>query len=341
VKAGFIFLLGLYASHALTAPPEDLATEARRAAALLALHQQTPGYWLTAHTPGPRFERPLSEMNTFLTPMIADLLAPVTAADGRGPNMYQARKHLTSQIEDTGLVRYHGRPDIPLSQRTSCVITPDADDTALTWRIAPAANRTLLQKALATLFQYRRPDGLYRTWLAPRDHFQCIDDTGVDPNPADVVIQMHLLMFLANANPPESRALCAALQRTIAEDRIWVYYEVAPLIPILRQVDMAKAGCPLLIPPRRLKTNVAGQDAWIAAGLALSRLSGESGGRPAASEIMALLRQLAKDDFAAIRRSPPLLYHNDMTARNSRFYWSEDFGYALWLRLHFETLQHG
>jgi hypothetical protein len=341
VKAGFIFLFGLYASHARTATSEDLATEARRAAALLATHQQTPGYWLTAHTPSPRFERPLSEMNTFLTSMIADLLAPVTATDGLGPNMSQARTHLTSQIEDTGLVRYHGRPDIPVSQRTSCVITPDEDDTALAWRIAPAANRTLLEKALATLFQYRRPDGLYRTWLAPRDRFQCIDDTGGDPNPADVVIQMHVLMFLAKAKPPEGQALCAALQRTIAEDRIWVYYEVAPLIPILRQADLAKAGCPLLIPPRRLKTNVPGQDAWIAAGSALSRLLGENSGRPAASEITALLRQLAKDDFAAIRRSPPLMYHNDTTARNSRFYWSEDFGYALWLRLHFETFHPG
>jgi len=152
---------------------------------------------------------------------------------------------------------------------------------------------------------------------------------------------MHLLLFLAKANPPESRALCAALQRTITEDRIWVYYEVAPLIPILRQVDLAKAGCPLQIPPSRLKTTVPGQDAWIAAGLGLSRLLGENGGRPAASEITALLRQLAKDDFAAIRHSPPLLYHNDMTAKNSRFYWSEDFGYALWLRLHFETLHRG
>jgi hypothetical protein len=339
--AGFIFWLGLYASHALAAPSEDLATEARRAAALLASHQQTPGYWLTTHTPSPNFERPLSEMNTFLTAMIADLLAPVTGADGLGPNMSRARQHLSSQIEDTGLVRYHGRPDIPVSQRTSCVITPDADDTALTWRIAPAADRTLLQRALATLDQYRRPDGLYRTWLAPRDQFQCIDDTGGDPNPADAVIQMHLFMFLAQAKPPESRALCAALQKTITEDRIWVYYEVAPLIPILRQADVAKAGCPLVIPPGRLKPTVPGQDTWIAAGTALSRLVVKNGGRPAASEIMALLRQLAQDDFAEIRRSPPLLYHNDMTARNSRFYWSEDFGYALWLRLHFETLHRG
>jgi hypothetical protein len=32
-----------------------------------------------------------------------------------------------------------------------------------------------------------------------------------------------------------------------------------------------------------------------------------------------------------------MLYHNDLTASTSRFYWSEDFGYALWLRLYLEN----
>jgi hypothetical protein len=31
---------------------------------------------------------------------------------------------------------------------------------------------------------------------------------------------------------------------------------------------------------------------------------------------------------------PPLLYHNDLSASVKRFYWSEDVGYALWLRLY-------
>jgi hypothetical protein len=42
---------------------------------------------------------------------------------------------------------------------------------------------------------------------------------------------------------------------------------------------------------------------------------------------------VAADDFVVIRRSPPLLYHNDLTATVPRYYWSEDVGYALWLRL--------
>jgi hypothetical protein len=54
------------------------------------------------------------------------------------------------------------------------------------------------------------------------------------------------------------------------------------------------------------------------------------------AETRALLTQLARDDFAALRENPPLLYHNDLTASVRRYYWSEDVGYALWLRLHEE-----
>ena len=50
--------------------------------------------------------------------------------------------------------------------------------------------------------------------------------------------------------------------------------------------------------------------------------------------IRGLLARIGSDDFAQLRRSPPLLYHNDLSATVSRFYWSEDFGYALWLRLY-------
>jgi hypothetical protein len=47
------------------------------------------------------------------------------------------------------------------------------------------------------------------------------------------------------------------------------------------------------------------------------------------------------DDFAFVREFPPLMYHNDLTASVRRFYWSEDFGYALWLRLYAESERRG
>ena len=60
------------------------------------------------------------------------------------------------------------------------------------------------------------------------------------------------------------------------------------------------------------------------------------GAVPDAVLIRAVLRELARDDFALIRTDPPLLYHNDLTATVDRYYWSEDAGYALWLRLYDE-----
>ena len=60
---------------------------------------------------------------------------------------------------------------------------------------------------------------------------------------------------------------------------------------------------------------------------------------PSSTAVLDLLRALSSDGFASLHRSPPLLYHNDMTASVPRFYWSEEFGYALWLRLYFANLR--
>jgi len=347
---GEVHVLGWRRILVRAAPPpgpgrsDDLAGAARRAAALLAERQQPAGYWLTSYTGAPRFAEPRREMNTFLTAMIVDLLtpvapvAPVAAASGGGlgEDLERARRHLAGQIEASGLVRYHGRPDSPTIPALGCVITPDADDTALAWRIAAGGERARLPAALAVLERYRTGDGLYRTWLAPRDRYQCIDP-GKDPNPADVGIQMHVLLLLAQADPPAARALCGALARAAGEDRVWVYYQVAPLVPMLRQADLRQAGCPLRLPASRLRTRVPGQEVWIAAAGQLQRFLDPGLPAPGAAATLALLQTLAADDFSAVRRSPPLLYHNDLTASTPRFYWSEDFGYALWLRLYLEN----
>ena len=69
----------------------------------------------------------------------------------------------------------------------------------------------------------------------------------------------------------------------------------------------------------------------------MRRLVADSASRPDANARRAiddLLARLGSDDFALLRRTPPLLYHNDLSATVSRFYWSEDAGYALWLRLY-------
>jgi hypothetical protein len=189
---------------------------------------------------------------------------------------------------------------------------------------------------LATLNRYRTPEGLYRTWLAPRDLYQCIDP-GKDPDPADVVIQMHVLMLLAKADPPAAHELCRALERTMTADRIWVYYRGAPIIPILRQADLQRAACVLELPPSRLQPTSPDQAVWVTAAQMLRSLTSAGRPAPASVAVIELLRRLSRDDFRVVRESPPLLYHNDLTASVPRFYWSEEMGYALWLRLYFEN----
>lgn len=304
----------------------DLDDGFRTAAARLREHQQGPGYWLTAYTSAARFQAPRPEMNTFLTALLLDLLDPLAATGGLDDSLRRARQHLTSQIEAGGLVRYHGLPDAPGIGTLGCAITPDTDDTALVWRVAPDHDRRRLPAALATIDRYRTREGLYRTWLAPREAYQCLDPGG-DPNPADLTIQMHLLLLLAKERQPAGRALCAALRPVVDQDRVWVYYRMAPLVPILRRTDLQRAGCELKLPESRLRTPVPGQEIWVSAVRLLTRAPAD------AAEIQAVLRQLAQDDFALLRKNPPLLYHNDLTATVPRYYWSEDVGYALWLRL--------
>jgi hypothetical protein len=326
------------------AADEELDDAFRTAAARLRAHQQGPGYWLTAHTTGTRFEGARPEMNTYLTALLVDLLDPLAATGGLGDTLQRARQHLTSQIEAGGLVRYHGLPDAPgIIGTLGCAITPDTDDTALVWRLAPDQDRGRLPAALATLDQYRTREGLYRTWLAPREAYQCLDP-GSDPNPTDIAIQMHLLLLLAEVQPPAARSLCEALRPVVDQDRVWVYYRMAPLVPMLRLADLQRAGCALELPESRMRTPVPGQEIWVSVVRRLGR-AGSPGGPPAGAaekaEIQAVLRQLARDDFALLRKSPPLLYHNDLTASVPRYYWSEDAGYALWLRLYDEYAHPG
>ncbi|HEY6929001.1 MAG TPA: hypothetical protein VJA66_04930 [Thermoanaerobaculia bacterium] len=341
-------LLGFFLSSVLVfakepdRPPEDdLAAAARTASDVIRTHQKPEGYWLTWYTSAARFQDPKPEMNTYLTSVMTDLMSPIAEATGLTEVVLRARKHLTEQIESTGLVRYHGRPvSASISAGLGCVITPDSDDTVLVWKIAPASDPGLLQRAIEVLKRYRTPEGLYQIWLAPRSEFSCIDP-GSDPNPPDAGVQLHAYLLLARADPPAARALCGAMKKTIGEERLWVYCKVAPLESLLRRAEVRRAGCVLKIPETRLVTTVAGQDVWLDAARVLERLTNPGGPRPKVSDVAALLRTLARDRFSAVRKSPPLLYHNDFTAGVSRFYWSEDFGYALWLRIYAESARNG
>ena len=314
-----------------------LAAMAERAASLLREHQSEYGFWLTTHTTGLRYEAPQQEMNTFLTSMLVDLLSPVARQRGLDNVVERARRHLATQIESNGLVRYHGLPEGPTIGTLGCVITPDADDTALAWRIAGlGANDSRQQPMLAELARYRNARGLYRTWLAPQQQYQCINP-GSDPNPTDIAIQMHLYLMLRELDAPAAQNLCDALQRSFWDEEIWVYYAKAPLIPYLRSAELRQLGCALPLPTERLLLLAAEQEIWSDGVRLLAETSTSPPDTNAPQEIRNLLARIGSDDFAQLRRSPPLLYHNDLSASVSRYYWSEDFGYALWLRLYEAT----
>ncbi len=311
-------------------PPDTRHDSVLSRAASLAIErisqrQHSEGYWLTDFTGGTRFERSQRELNTFLNAVMIDLLEPIAEKAGLQGQVRRARLFLASQVEPDGLVRYHGLPDAKTIGTLGCAITPDADDTALAWRIAPPDdNRAGLAAALATLNQYRRADGLYRTWLAPQDRYQCIDP-GQDANPADIAIQMHVLMLLQAFDPAAAKSLCTALQQRLSDDDIWVYYRLTGLMVALREIDI-RAGCPLDLPVSRLRADAAGQGVW------LDLIRGLSGKTKLGAD---MLLEVAANSFALVERSPPLLYHNDLSASVKRFYWSQDFAYALWLRAYF------
>jgi len=191
---------------------------------------------------------------------------------------------------------------------------------------------------LAKLARYRDARGLYRTWLAPQQQYQCIDP-GRDPNPTDIAIQMHVYLMLRELDPPAAQNLCNALQRSFGTEDIWTYYAKAPLVPYLRSAELRQLGCALPLPTERLALPAAGQEIWSEAVRRLVETMASPQDANVRQAIGNLLVRIGSDDFAQLRRSPPLLYHNDLSATVKRFYWSEDFGYALWLRL-YEATRH-
>jgi len=231
-------------------------------------------------------------------------------------------------------VRYHGLPDGPTIGTLGCAITPDADDTALVWRIAGrGASDPRRQPMLDVLANYRDARGFYRTWLAPRKHYRCLDP-GSDPNPTDIAIQLNVYLMLRELDPPSAQALCSNLQRSFRDEDIWVYYAKSALLPYLRVAELRQRGCPLPLPVERLALPVTGQAIWSEAAHWLVEITASPGNTEARQTARRVLAQLGADDFALLRTSPPLLYHNDLSATVRRYYWSEDVGYALWLRLY-------
>ncbi|WP_418147282.1 hypothetical protein ABL850_11140 [Variovorax paradoxus] len=305
-----------------------------RAIEHIAQAQQAPGYWLTSFTGGTLFEQPQPELNTYLNAIMIDLVGPIAHVAQMDKMLARARGFLTRQIESNGLVRYHGRPDGSTIGVLGCAITPDSDDTALVWRVAPSEDRTKLATAMRIMRRFSTDDGLFRTWLAPRSDYRCLDP-GADPNPADIGIQMHIYLLLAQEDPSAAHALCAKLKPRADDGSLWVYYSAAPTVMSLRLAELRRAGCALEVPASRLQPAVPAQAEWAKVASLVVQLQGSAPTTGQKAEATRLLQVLASNEFAALAGNPPLLYHNDMSATVRRFYWSQEVGYALWLRLYY------
>src|SRR5262249_34470322 len=136
--------------------------------------------------------------------------------------------------------------------------------------------------------------------------------------------------------PPAAARLCTALRRRIAEERIWVWYTVAPMLPLVREVDVARAGCSVRVPEARLRMAPPGQERYILYGRVFRDVLQSSDARPLRDQAVAGLRELSANRFETLTRTPPLLYHNALSATPPHYHWSADAGYALWLRLYVE-----
>ena len=296
--------------------------------------QAPEGYWPTPVTVGPRFEHPTNEVNVFTPAVLVDLLGPVAGELGLDSTLRDARAYLRRQIEPTGLVRYHGDPGpVPAAQR-GCELPADVDDTSLVWRIAPRPDPDLLAAARREIHRYRR-DGLYLTWMD--DGYQCFHAryAGTDPNPPDVLVQMHVYLFLAALDSRAAADLCRALQSRVGDPRLWVWYAVAPVLPVAREADMARAGCPVRVPEERLRQGPPGQGRYLALARLLSDL--RAGPTPPWQAVVDALRREVDVGLRAFATTPPLLYHNDLSATPPHYHWSPEVGHALWLRLYVEA----
>ncbi len=327
------------------ADPHRLSERFVQASLALRADQNAEGAWLAYATPEPVFRAPITpHAGAFLVALIVDVLDPVALETGLGDALARGRHFLRSQVEASGLVRYLGHRGLPgqpnMPAERGCETPPDADDTSMIWRVAPPDDRSLIPAVLRAVERQRTADGLYGTWLADPVAYRCFHDKyrGDQINPPDVGVMMHVYLLLAQHDRERADRLCAALQQRIGDERIWVWYTIAPVMPIVREADLERAGCPIQVPVERLGYVPVGQEAYLKLGQELRDVLLDRE-RLGVGQSIDILRRVAANDFAAVRANPLIIYNNDPTwpASEAGVYWSPDLVYALWLRTYVEV----
>ena len=264
---------------------------AQQAAAIVIGNQQISGVWLSSYTGGTSFGGTVRDEHL---PDLADNRGPRACAcrDRARWQRARTRRHVAGLLEAgvwfaiaAGATR---RPSV-LSAVSSrrMRMTPRSSGGSLRARTRSCC-RPPLKRSRATV----RPTASIEHGLRHRPN------TNVSILAAILILPMPqsrctCSCCLATANPAAAQALCGALRRTIDEDRIWVYYSRAPLVPVLRQADMQQSGCAVALPSARTRAAVPEQEVWVDAARVLQRMWGTKSGaaefgrgrRPAAAAL--------------------------------------------------------
>ena len=308
---------------------------------LLRSAQQPDGNWIAELTNEPTYKQPITDPDVTGTAMITLLLRPIAGQSCISDLLRKSQAFLARQIEPTGLVRFYGYENQLANVRNSQMI-PDLGDTSAVWLAADLrskADLAKLQRAMAHIEQFRQGEGAYGTWLS--DYWPGVGE--MTRNPVDVNIMMDLYLLKQSYELEGAQPICQFLQRHAHEERYWIWFRYAPLMPRLMLRQMAVAGCPLHVPGELLEPEAEHQEPYLQMVELLLVLEaaepGESRGAQLARQSKALLQRLATDNFAYFREKPPLVYNKDIESPRG-FYWMPEFAYALWLRLANATAAH-
>lgn len=271
---------------------------------------------------------PRHQVDVWHPAILLAILDPAAEAAGLGAWAARERAYLRDQIETNGLVRYHGRKS---------TIVPDVDDTALVWLTAAPDDPALARQVIAAMQAFRTPEGFYRTWMN-EGGIPGHPNEGLDPNPADFGINIHLYLFFSRYAPEAARELCEVLRAHVQDRRFYPYGRLAIPFYYLREIAVRASGCDLPTAESVFDTSTPGQAVYTEASRLIRDLA--LGPRPPRADVLRVLETLSQDNFRHAREAPALIYHADLTAPQARYYWSTEVAAALWMRLYAEASHH-
>src|SRR4029077_12897641 len=105
---------------------------------------------------------------------------------------------------------------------------------------------------------------------------------------------------LRELDPPGAVSLCDALQRSIIDEDLWVYYADAPLVPFLRSAELQKSNCAVPLLTDRLARCKRGQEIWSEAARRLVSLTTSPPSASGQQAVFDLLARIGGDNFAEL-----------------------------------------